>query len=78
MYLARSSAVGTPLFITYQKKGKKKLTHIIVVYPAAAAAAAAAAARLPQPINRAALGAVGSCCRHFDVTTHTAVVYLAV
>ena len=33
-------------------------------------AAAAAAARSPQPINRAALAAVGSCCRPFDLATH--------
>ena len=34
-------------------------------------AAAASAARPPQPINRAAVGAVGLCCRPFDFTTHT-------
>ena len=71
VYLARSSAVGTKTIITYQKKGKKK--RVVVVYPTAAAAAAAA--RPPQPINRAAVGAVGSCCHPFDCTTHTAVVY---
>ena len=61
----RRAALSAHYYITMMLQKK------LVVYPTAAAAAAA---RPPQPINRAVLGAVGSCCRPFDFTTHTAVV----
>ena len=66
--LAQSSAVGTPSLRT-RKTAQKNSTSCVP-----ATAAAAAAARPPQPINRAAVGAVGFCCRPFDFTTHTTAV----
>ena len=59
----RRSAVG---IIAHEKLGRKIVNS----------KAAAAAARPPQPIERAAVGAVGSCGRSFAYTTRT--VYLAV
>ena len=75
--ISREAALSAHYY-SAPEKGQKQ--RVVVVYPTAtaAAAAAAAAARPPQPINRAAVGGVGFCCRPFDYITHTAVVYPAV
>ena len=65
VYLAaQSSAVGT---ITYKEEGPKR----VVLDPSSGSSSAISTA------NRAAVGAVGSCCRLFAYATHTDV-YLAV
>ena len=63
-YLAQRSCRHT--ITTFQKNGNKKSTSCVPT-----TAAAAATARPPQPINPAAVGAVGFGCRPFDFTTHT-------
>ena len=57
-----SSAVGTLFYDIPEERGKISTSCVPT------SAAAAAAARAPQPINRAAVGTAGSCCRPFDFT----------